>query len=115
MQGRRTTRTILFAAALVWASGVPASAAFYGEVAAFAFKFCPKGWQPADGSLRRLMSDTTMFSLIGNEYGGEYPETFRVPELNAYPPTLPDSSAKDSGKLTWCIRMRDGIYPPRPD
>lgn len=37
-------RKLLCAAVLLLATAVPASAfVYYGEVAAFAFKFCPKG------------------------------------------------------------------------
>jgi microcystin-dependent protein len=109
-------RKLMFAATLLLAAAVPASAAYYGEVAAFAFKFCPKGWVPAAGYEVRLNGNTELFSLLQRDYGaGRDAMSFKLPELNEHPPTLPDESAKDRAKLTWCIRTRDAIFPPRPE
>lgn len=106
-------RKLMFAAALLLAFAVPASAAYYGEVAAFAFKFCPKGWTPAEGLRYGINQNAALFSVIGSEYGGDYPNNFAVPDLKEHPPLLPAEDAKDRGKLTWCIRVRDAVYPPR--
>lgn len=108
-------RKLAFAAALLLASAAPASAVYYGEVAAFAFKFCPKGWTPAGGYSRRIPYNTELFSLLQREYGGEDSMSFDLPKLDTQPPTLPDESAKDRAKLTWCIRTENATFPPRPD
>ncbi|MBV9991400.1 MAG: tail fiber protein [Alphaproteobacteria bacterium] len=108
-------RKLLTAAVLLLVTSVPSSAAYYGEVAAFAFKFCPKGWTPAHGDEMRVYSHTYMFSLLQRDYGaGRDANSFKLPDLRD-PPTLPDESARDRAKLTWCIRTRDAMFPPHPE
>lgn len=108
-------RKLAFATALLLASVAPASANYYGEVAAFAFKFCPKDWAPAEGQLMRVYQNTEMFSLLQREYGSEDSMSFRLPELHEHPPTLPAEGARDRGKLTWCIHIHKATFPPRPE
>ncbi|HWA90789.1 MAG TPA: tail fiber protein [Rhizomicrobium sp.] len=106
------TRALL-AAALLLAGAAPASADYYGEVVPFALKFCPKGWSQAWGVRMGIHQNTALFSVLGSEYGGDYPYNFQLPDLKDHPPTMPDPSAKDADKLLWCIRTQNAMYPPR--
>ena len=104
------------AAALLVITAVPASAfVYYGEVAAFAFKYCPQGWEPAWGQKKSVGRDHYLFPLLQREYGSDDAMSFRVPELHEHPPTLPAEGARDRAKLTWCIRTENAVFPPRGD
>ena len=52
-----------------------------GQVAAFAGGFVPQGWRPADGEILNIADNPTLFSLIGNTYGGDGVTTFALPDL----------------------------------
>lgn len=79
---------------------------FIGQIAAFAFGFCPRGWAPTKGQLLPIAQNTALFSLLGTTYGGNGQTTFALPNL-------PAASTLTSGALvTQCIALQ-GIYPSR--
>ena len=43
---------------------------YLGEIQAFAFGYAPAGWALCDGRLLTVQSNASLFSLIGNYYGG---------------------------------------------
>lgn len=93
---------------------------YYGEVQAFALKYCPPGWDAVHGYPRSMSTPggTYLFPLIGYNYNSGRERSaneFGTPDLYDHPPTLPDVTAKDRNKITWCILTHDGIFPPRPD
>jgi microcystin-dependent protein len=47
----------------------------------FAGDFAPIGWALCDGSLLAIQDYTTLFTLIGNTYGGDGQLTFALPDL----------------------------------
>jgi len=78
--------------------------AFVGEVRAMPFDFVPQGWAPCNGQVLQASSNTLLFSLLGNTYGGQAPNTFALPNL---PPL-----AGKQGTLQYCIAIQ-GVLPPR--
>lgn len=54
---------------------------FYGEIRAFAFNFCPRGWTKADGQLIKISLNSALFSLFGTYYGGDGRTTFGIPDM----------------------------------
>jgi len=78
--------------------------AFYGEIRAFGFNYVPPDWLPCDGQLLPVGQYQALFALIGNTYGGTYPSTFALPNLNGsvaigmgLGPDLPYYTIGDSG------------------
>lgn len=81
---------------------------FIGQVMVFSGNFCPVNWLPANGQLLPIQSYQALYSLLGNRYGGQYPNTFALP--NAAPFTTLTSGAS----LLVCISVTNGVYPQRP-
>lgn len=59
---------------------------YIGEVMLWAGNFAPVGWRFCDGSLLPIQVFDTLFSLIGNYYGGDGQTTFAVPDLRGRVP-----------------------------
>jgi microcystin-dependent protein len=76
---------------------------FVGEVELFAFTFCPSGWAPLDGQILAISSNTPLFSLIGNFYGGDGKTTFGLPKWGPIPTV-------NGQTLTACISLF-GVFP----
>jgi microcystin-dependent protein len=77
---------------------------FIGEVATFAFRFCPKGWAPLNGQLMAISQNTALFSLLGTTYGGDGRSTFALPLAK---PTL---TLTQGAPLIQCIALL-GVFP----
>lgn len=54
---------------------------FIGMILPFPYVFTPVGWSSCQGQLLNINQNTTLFSLIGNKYGGDNIRTFGLPEL----------------------------------
>ena len=76
----------LGAVALATVATAPAPAlaqdAYIGQVKAFGFNYCPRGWISASGQLLTTFDYPTLFALYGPIYGGNGNSTFAVPDLN---------------------------------
>jgi microcystin-dependent protein len=115
---KRTAATILAAAALTAALPAPAARAatepYLGEIMFVAFKFCPRGWAKADGSVLPISQNTALFSLIGTTYGGDGQTNFKLPHLRKQ--VVAQERLENGGMSTRtllpCIALQ-GIYPPR--
>ena len=57
---------------------------YIGEVHLFAFDFAPKNWLPCDGRILPINEYETLFTLLGNTYGGDGRTNFALPKLNDY-------------------------------
>lgn len=55
--------------------------AFTGEIRAFACSYAPQDWALCNGQILPIQSNPALFSIIGNTYGGSYPNTFALPNL----------------------------------
>lgn len=96
-----------------------------GTVQAFAFNFTPRGWMPCDGRLLQISEYSTLYSLLGDQYGGDRHTTFALPDLRD---TLPKGKSNSgyvgkvesvgSGEgvktlqLNYCICV-EGMFPSR--
>jgi len=54
---------------------------FIGEIRAFSGNYAPQGWHFCDGALLSVSEYEALYSLIGNIYGGSYPNNFALPNL----------------------------------
>jgi microcystin-dependent protein len=53
-----------------------------GEIKTFAFDICPSGSVVADGALRPVSTYTTLYAVVGNNFGaGANAQSFMVPDL----------------------------------
>lgn len=105
-------RTIACLAAAAGCLSAPASYAqtepFLGQLAAFGNTFCPRNWQPADGRLIAIASNTALFSILGTLYGGNGVSTFALPDLRNRKPVgagtgpglAPYDGGQDGGSAT---------------
>lgn len=62
------------------------SSPFLGEIRIFSFDFCPRGWAACDGQLLPINQNQALFSLLGNQYGGDGLITFALPNLQGRAP-----------------------------
>jgi microcystin-dependent protein len=59
---------------------------FIGQIQTYAFNFAPRGWAKCDGQLLPISSNTSLFSLMGTNYGGDGRTTFALPDLRGRAP-----------------------------
>jgi len=52
-----------------------------GEIRLFASTFAPRTWWYCDGSIIAIRSNTALFAILGNTYGGDGQTTFALPNL----------------------------------
>lgn len=60
---------------------VAAQEPFLGQISAFPYTFCPRGWAAADGAIVSIGSNSALFSILGTTYGGNGTTTFGLPDL----------------------------------
>ncbi len=65
---------------------------FIGEIRMFGGSFAPRGWAFCDGQLMSIMENQTLFSVIGNTYGGDGRTNFGLPDLRGRIPMHPGTS-----------------------
>jgi microcystin-dependent protein len=78
---------------------------FVGQVALFAFNFCPTGWLPLDGQLLPISQNTALFSLLGTNFGGDGVTTFALPKWGSV-------NTANGFPFTACIAIQ-GVFPSR--
>ena len=78
---------------------------YLGQVQLFPFSFEIVGWLPCDGRLIDVTSNTQLYSLIGDLYGGDGVHNFALPKLQLV-------SSENGGFLTPMICV-NGLYPTR--
>ncbi len=71
---------------------------YTGEIRLFAGTFAPKGWAFCDGKIMAIKQNSALYSLLGNQYGGDGSTTFALPDLRG---KVPMSVVSDEvGKTT---------------
>jgi len=78
---------------------------FLGQIAIFAFNFCPAGWLPLNGQLLSISQNTALFSLLGTFYGGDGVSTFALPKWGPI-------NSGNGFPYTACIAAQ-GVFPSR--
>lgn len=58
--------------------------AFIGEIRPFAFGYVPEGWLACDGQAYNVSQYQALASIVGNKFGGSWPQTFKVPNLPGF-------------------------------
>jgi microcystin-dependent protein len=56
---------------------------YIGEIQLFGFDFNPVGWALCNGATLPVAQNTTLFSLLGANYGGNGSSTFQLPNFCA--------------------------------
>jgi len=56
--------------------------AYTGEIRIFCGKFEPRNWAFCNGQLLNITSNTVLYSILHNKYGGDGKTTFALPNLN---------------------------------
>lgn len=59
---------------------------FIGEIRIFPFGFAPTGWMPCEGQELQVSQNQALAALLGNTYGGNWPTTFKLPDLRGRAP-----------------------------
>ena len=106
---------------------------FIGEIRLFAGNFAPRGWAFCEGQLLQIEMYTTLFSILGTQYGGDGRTNFALPDLRGrvavgvgHGPGLPPyregqqgaSQGGEGGVGTAYLALRyiialQGVYPER--
>ena len=73
---------------------------FVGQIMIFAGNFCPRQWAATDGTVLQINQYAVLFSILGNQYGGDGKTTF----------ALPNNQPKNGAPLTQCIALY-GTFP----
>ncbi|MEL6567048.1 MAG: tail fiber protein [Pseudomonadota bacterium] len=76
-----------------------------GEVRAFGFNYCPRGWLPADGKQQSVATNIHLFSLYGTKFGGNGTTSFALPNLIG---RLPVNTGGGQGLKYWEQGEQDG-------
>lgn len=64
---------------------------FLGQVQLFAPNFAPAGWALCAGQTLQVSAYSSLFSLLGNKFGGDGVTTFKLPDLrNAISHPMPN-------------------------
>jgi microcystin-dependent protein len=59
---------------------------YVGEIRLFSGNFAPVGWALCDGRVIAISENQTLFTLLGNMYGGDGQITFGLPDLRGRVP-----------------------------
>jgi len=62
---------------------------FLGEIRLFGSATAPTGWALCDGQLLSVASNTPLFNVLGNRFGGDGVSTFALPDLRGRVPLAP--------------------------
>lgn len=92
---RHALAAVLALAALGAQTGARAQTTdFYiGQLQQFGANWCPKYWAPANGQLMSIAQNQALFSLLGNNFGGDGIVTFALPDLRERAPAGMSPSA----------------------
>ncbi len=72
---------------------------FIGEIRQVGFTFAPQDWAFCDGQLLPISQNSTLFSLLGTNYGGDGVSTFALPDLRGRIPLHAGASPGASSYL----------------
>ncbi|PYI56516.1 phage tail protein [Paenibacillus flagellatus] len=59
---------------------------YIGEIRLFAGKYAPAGWYFCNGQTLQVVAHQTLFTVIGNMYGGDGKTTFALPDMRGMAP-----------------------------
>jgi len=70
---------------------------FTAEIRMFGFNYAPVNWAFCNGQLLPIQSNTALFALIGNIYGGDGRTTFGLPNMQSRAPLGATSASAQGG------------------
>lgn len=82
------------------------STSFVGEVRLVGYTFAPSGWNFCDGTLIPISDNSTLFTLIGTNYGGDGQNNFAVPDLRG---RVPVHQGQSQGGSVYTIGQQGGV------
>jgi microcystin-dependent protein len=59
---------------------------FIGEIRVFSFDWAPRGWALCNGAILNVQQNQALFSLLGNQFGGDGKVTFALPDFQGRAP-----------------------------
>lgn len=65
---------------------------FLAEVRIMGFNFAPRGWAFCDGQIMPINQNQSLYSLLGNTYGGDGRTSFALPDMRGRVPMHVGSS-----------------------
>ena len=69
-----------------------------GTIKLFAGNFAPRGFYTCEGQILSISENTALFSIIGNNYGGDGKTTLQLPDLRgAFPTQCTNNSGSHPG------------------
>ncbi len=83
---------------------------FLGEIKLVGFNFAPRGWAFCEGQILPISQNQSLFSLLGNTYGGDGRTTFALPDLRARTPIHFDPAhpqGQRSGEATHALTLAE--------
>lgn len=96
----------LSASMLTAAPTAQAQEPFLGNIGAFGFNFCPRGWAMLDGQILPINQNQALFSLLGTTYGGDGRTSFALPDLRG---RVPIHNGRGAGLSNYNLGQRGGI------
>ncbi len=74
---------------------------FLGEIRMFGFNWAPAHWAVCDGAVMPVNQHGALFSLLGNQFGGDGLNTFALPDFRGRTPVCPDQNS-------WLVQGQKG-------
>lgn len=98
---------VLFVALMATTDVVAAENQFMGEIMWTGGAWCPRdNWMEARGQLLPISEHESLWSIIGNQYGGDGKTTFALPDLRG---TAPIGTGQRNGKTFVTGQYRNGV------
>ncbi len=93
--------------------------AFYGEIRALAYSWAPMDWAQCNGQTVPLQQNQALYAVIGNIYGGTFPQTVGLPNLCSRVPmhwgnnaaTVPQANAVNVSLGAPTVMLSPGQLP----
>lgn len=90
-----------------------------GQIQQFAFTYAPQDWALCHGQVMRVADNQALYALLGTTYGGDYNNTFNLPDLRPRDENGVLLNLKvgdiyqNKPYMETCIAL-NGIWPSRP-
>jgi microcystin-dependent protein len=77
-----------------------------GTIILFAGNFAPRGWMFCNGQILSISTNTALFAILGNTYGGNGQTTFALPDLRG---RVPMSAGQGTGLSMYVLGEQSGV------
>lgn len=85
--------------------------AYIGMIIPWPLGFAPRNWAFCDGSLISISTNTPLFAIIGNRFGGNGQTNFALPNLNGAMPVgaRPTDAVTTPGRTLQTVQMQGAV------